>query len=202
MKASTVAAKEFPERFDHGLAQAVGGQRIVADLADHKRGHHAHQHEAAGDPVHQRPRQMVGQDQRQRAGHQRRQPVGIDEERVAGSQFVVRQQFPTIGVNHDVLARREQRDQEHQHDDGLQGLRRVVAPEQADRDQQRQLRHQRPATPAPEERRPEAVHQRGPQEFPGVRQRNQREQADGGEVDTVAAQPRRHQLQQDVQRHP
>jgi hypothetical protein len=168
---------------------------------DRQRRDDADQHEGGGDPEHHRPGLVVGQDQRQRPRHQTRDAVGIHEDGRAGSQFIVGQQLAPVGIDDDVLARAEQGDNEYDHDDHLQRGGRIEIAEHADRQQQHDLREERPAPPAAEERQLEPVHQRRPHEFPGVGQADQCEQADGGKVDVVAAQPGRHQGNQHIEGH-
>ena len=68
---------------------------------------------------------------------------------------------------------------------------------QADRKQQQHLGQESPAAPASQERQLVPVHQGRPQEFPGIGQPDQGEEADRGEVDAIVAQPGRHQGNQD-----
>src|SRR5680860_1259635 len=93
-------------------------------------------------------------------------------------------------------------DDEHHRDDGLERDGGIELAQHADRNQQHKLRQKRPAPPAPQERQLVAVHQRGPDEFPGVGQPDQGEQTDRGQVDVVAAQPGRYQRDQHIERHP
>jgi hypothetical protein len=74
------------------------------------------------------------------------------------------------------------------------------AAEEADGEQQADLRHQHPASPATEAGQAEAVEQRRPEEFPGVGELDQREEADGLQVDALAAQPGGQQVEQQVER--
>ena len=117
------------------------------------------------------------------------------------AELVVGQELPPVGVDDDVLAGAEQGDHEYHRDDDLERGRGIELAQHADCEQQHQLRQERPAAPAPEERQLVAVHQGGPNELPGIGQPDQGEEADRGQVHVVAAQPGRHQRNQDIERH-
>ncbi len=169
-------------------------------LVDRQRHQQPRQHEQRGDPEHARPRQVVGEDQRQRAGDEARDPVGVDVNGVAEPELDVGQDLAPEGVEHDVLAGREQRHRRGEVGDGPDVEARVEVPEQRDRGEQQQLRREHPPAPAPQQRQPVAVHQRRPQELPGVGELDQREEADRLQVHGFRAQPRRQQVDEDVER--
>ncbi len=193
--------KNSTNGIDHRLPQAVRRQRVIAHFLDHQSGNDADQHEQAGDPKHHRPGLMVRQDQCQRTRHQSGKTVCIHKDGRPGSQFVIGQQLAPISIDDDVLAGSEQGDHEHDRDDDLERGGRIELAQHADRKQQHQLRQERPAPPAAEERQLVSVHERRPHEFPGIGQPNQGEQADGGKVHLIAAQPGRHQGNQDIEGH-
>ena len=78
---------ELAERLDHRVAQGLGAVRAMR-LAHHQRHRDAGQHEQRGDDEHHVPGQIIGEDQRQRAGHQTGDAVGIDVHRIAQPQLL------------------------------------------------------------------------------------------------------------------
>ncbi len=145
---------------------------------------------------------MVRQDQRHGAGDQAGDAVGVDVDRVAEAELRVRQDLPPVGVEDDVLARAEERDDGRETRDRPQVERGLQQAERRDRRHEHELGRQHPAAAAPEQRERIAVHQRGPHELPRVRQLDQREQPDRLEIDMLGAQPRRQQVDQQVEWQP
>jgi hypothetical protein len=152
-----------------------------------------------GDPEHLRPGNQVGENQRQRSRHQSGDPVGIDMHGIAKPKLVVAENLAAEGIQGDILRRRKKSQGHRQPDHRCQIGRRREAAEQADRQQQTDLREQHPAAPATEWQAV-AIEQRRPEELPGVGKLDQREETDDLEVDAVAAQPGRQQVQQEVER--
>ena len=194
------ARDEFVERLDDRLAQRPGRGARHRGLGDQKRHRDAGHHEQRGQREHGAPRQEVGQDQRQRAGHEARDPVRVDVHRVAESKLGIGQELASVGVEHDVLARREERDCDRDPCDRPQVVRGMEQAQGRDRQEQKHLRHEHPAAPAPEKRQRIAVHQRGPRELPRVRQLDQREEADRLQVDLLGAEPRGQEIEEQVER--
>ena len=197
--APALAAHEFVEGFGDRLAQ---GFRHSFDgrFADQPGHGHAGQHEGAGNPEHLVPRQAVGQDQRQRAGNQTGNAVGVHMHGIAEAEFMVAQDFAAEGIDSDVLRCREQREERRQPQDGPDVVLWTEAAEEADGEQQADLGHQHPASATTEAGQAEAVEQRRPEEFPGIGKLDQGEEADGLQVDALAAQPGRQQVEQQVER--
>ncbi len=120
--------------------------------------------------------------------------------RVAQTQFVVAQNLPSEGVNRNILGSGKESEQGGEPQDGPDVFLRVEAAHEADGEQQTDLRQQHPAAPAPETGDAEAVEQRRPEKFPGVGKLDQGEEADGLEIDPLAAQPGRQQVEQQIKR--
>jgi hypothetical protein len=189
-KGSTTASRKV-----FGAPPATSGSRASSASS------HARQHEQRGDDEDLQPGQAVGQDQRQRTRHQPGNAVGIDMHRVAQAQLGLGQDLAAVGIERDVLRRREQGHRSRQPEDGHDpGIRREQ-PKCRDRQQQADLGDQHPAAP-PAQRRRIAVEQRRPEELPGVGKLDQREQPDGLEIHALRAQPGRHQVEQQVKRQP
>ena len=185
--------------FGHRLAQRLGCSRDTwfADQPGHD---HAGNHEGAGNPEYLAPRQAVGEDQRQRAGDQAGDAVGVHMHGVAEAEFVVAQNLASEGVDRDVLRSGKEGEQGGQPQDGPDVLLRVEAAHEADGEQQADLGQQHPAASAAEAGHAVAVEQRRPEELPGIGKLDQREEADGLEIDAFAAQPGRQQVEQQVER--
>ena len=96
-------------------------------------------------------------------------------------------------VDHDVLRGRGGRDQDRAERDQPRRLGGIGEREEHDRRHQQQLREHEPAAPPPEQARQhrhvERIDQRRPQELDGVGRADQREQADGAEIDAGLAHP-------------
>ena len=149
---------------------------------------------------------MIGEDQRERARNERRDLVRVHVDRVAEPLFGIGEQFAPIGVDRDVLARAEERDERGQRGDRPDFLRRRHEAERADRHRHQQLRDDHPAAPPPGppagQARHVAVHQRRPDELPRIGKLDQREKADFLQVDAFSAQPRLHQIDEREERQP
>jgi hypothetical protein len=109
---------------------------------------HARQHEQRGDDEDLQPGQAVGQDQRERTRHQPGDAVGIDMHRVAQAQLGLGQDLAPVGIERDVLRRREQRHRRGEPEDGHDLGRRREQPERGDAGQQADLGDQHPAAAA------------------------------------------------------
>ena len=94
---------------------------------------------------------MIGQYQRERAGHEARNAVRLDVNRVAEAELRVGEELAPIRVEHDVLCRREKRDRRGEIRDRPQLELRLERAKQRDRGQQQQLRQEHPATAAAED---------------------------------------------------
>ena len=145
---------------------------------------------------------MIGEDQRQRAGHEAGHAIRVHVHRVAEAEFGLLQQFAAIGIEHDVLGRAQERERGRGIDDPRDIVARRERAEPRDHHEQAELGDDHPA-PAPTEHRNHVpIEQRRPEEFPGVGKLDQRERADRLQADALGAQPGRHEVQQDVQRQP
>ena len=188
-----VALDEFAERQHDRVAQVAWRRADHFGFAHDERHQDARQHERAGEREHDVPRQVVGQDQRQRAGDQRGELVRVHVDRVAEALLGIAQQLAAIGVDHDVGACAEERDERGERGDRPDRVTRRHEAERGDRARDQQLREQQPAAPAARppagQARDVAVHQRRPQELPRVRELDQREQADFLQVHALGAQP-------------
>ena len=195
------AREEFAERLDHRLGQRARTGARELRLVDDQRHRDPGQHEQRGDPVHAGPRQVIGEDQRERARHEARDPVRVDVDRVAETQLDVGQDFAAIRVEHDVLARAEERDRRRP--DRRSPTRPAAGgatPNSGMAASSSELRDQHPAAAPAERGERVAVEQRRPQELPRVRQLDQREEPDRLQVDVLRAQPRRQQVDEQVER--
>ena len=147
---------------------------------------------------------MIGQDQRERAGDQRGELVRVHVHCVAEALLGVAQQLAAIRVDHDVRARAEERDERGERGDRPDRIARRHEAERGDRACDEHLREQHPAAPAPGppagQAREVAVHQRRPQEFPRIRELDQREQADFLQLDALRAQPCLHEIDEREER--
>ncbi len=94
---------------------------------------------------------MIGQYQRERAGHEARNPVCLDVNGVAEAELHVGKELAPIRVEHDVLRGREKRDGRGEIRDRPQVELRLERAEQRDRGEQQQLRQEHPATAAAED---------------------------------------------------
>ena len=143
---------------------------------------------------------MVCQDQRQGARDQAGDAVGVDVNRIAQAKLGIGQDLAPVGIEDDVLACAEERDQRCEIGDCPQVLLRMQQAEQWDDGKQGELGDKHPAPPPAEQRQRVAVDQRRPEEFPRVRELDQREQADRLQIHVLRAQPRRQQVDQQVER--
>ena len=142
-----------------------------------------------------KPWASIAAHEKQRAGgrNQHADAIGGDVRRHAGGLLVLRQALDAEGVDHDVLRRRGGGDQQRAERDQPRRSGRIAGAEEHDRRHQQDLREHQPAAaaaePARQQRHVERVGQRRPQEFHGVGRADQREQADGAEVDAGFAHP-------------
>jgi hypothetical protein len=196
------AIDELVEGFDHRVLERARGIAGHLRLAREERQRHAGQHEQRGDDEDLQPGQAVGQDQRERARHQPGDAVGIDMHRVAQAQLLLGEDLAPVGVERDVLGRREQRHRGRQPEYRHNVAARREQAERGDRRQQADLRDQHPAAAAAADTsgRRVAVEQRRPEELPGVGKLDQGEEADGLEVHALRTQPGRHQVEQQIER--
>jgi hypothetical protein len=116
------------------------------------------------------------------------------------------QAFDAKRVDHDVLGRGHRRHQQRAERHEQRRARRIGQRQQQDRDDQQQLREHQPAAPAAErsreERHMQRIDQRRPQEFQRVGRADQREQADGPEIDAGFAHPHQQRRPRQRQRQP
>ena len=171
-------------------------------LIDGQRQPDADEHEQRNDPDHPVPCQMVREHERERAGNQSRDPERLNVNRVTEPEFEFREQFPPIRVEHDVLRRAEERNDHREPENRLKAGLWMPLAHQSDRREQAYLSDEHPAASAAQQRQLITIEQRGPRELPDVRQLDQRQQADLFEIDALAAQPTRHQLNQEEERQP
>jgi hypothetical protein len=95
----------------------------------------------------------------------------------------------TIGVEHDVLRSRREGDEDREHGEKADLLARRAHGHRGDSRRERELRDREPPATAAEKGRHVAVDERRPEEFPGVRNADQREKADRGEVHALDGDP-------------
>jgi hypothetical protein len=143
---------------------------------------------------------VVRQDQRERTRYQARDAVPVDVDRIAEPELDFGQDLAAIGIEHDVLARAEERDRRGQVRDRPEILRRMQLAECRNRGDEQELRDEHPAAATAERRKGVAIHERRPEELPRVRQLDQREEADRFEVHVLRAQPRGQQVDEEIER--
>ena len=179
----------FHERQHHGFSDALrrgagrfrfGREQCGEDADGHRRRH---------QEIHGAPRQVIGEDQRQRSRHQQRDPISRDIQRGGGTDLICFRQVRPIGVHDDVLARAEKRDQDGDDGRGDRQCHRAGESHCDNGDDQRHLREQNPSEPASQKRRDIAIHQRRPEELQNVRQPHQREQSDDREIGAFRFHP-------------
>ena len=194
-----VAAEEVGERLDHRLPEPDGRPTVASRgnrdprLGGEQDGHHADAEAAGHGGIGPEPAGELGDDQRAGTGEQHRDAVADHHHGGAGALLPLLEQFDAVGVDHDVLARRqegnEHREQRHAAEIGLW----VAGAQAEDSERQQHLHEQEPATPAAEQRgerwQRHPIHDRRPGELPGIGQADEREQADGRLVDLGLGQP-------------
>ena len=206
-----LVAEEIRERADGRLGHArerllarvrgLGRARVLR-LGGDQRGGGADQHQHGHRHIAPVPGRLLGETpdlaaahQEQRAGgrDQHADAIGRDVGRHAGGLLVLRQALDAEGVDHDVLRRRGGGDQQRAERDQAGRGGRIAGAEEDDRRHQQDLREHQPAAaaaePARQQRHVERVDQRRPQELHGVGRADQREQADGAEIDAGFAHP-------------
>ena len=148
------------EGLNHGLAQRAWRGTRKRRLGNQERIDDARQHEQRGHREHALPRKMIGEDQRQRSRNQARDAIRLHMNRVAESKLEIRQQFPAVRVEHDVLCGSKKGDCGSEIGDGPQVELRLKRPEKGNRYQQRNLCRQHPAAPSAEYGERVAIDQR------------------------------------------
>ena len=113
---------------------------------------------------------------------------------------MILQQFAAIGVKNDVLTGTKESDRCGQVRYGPDRECRIQKADRGDRDHQRYLRCEHPASAASKKRQCVPIHDRRPQKLPGIWHLYEREEADLRESNAFGAQPSRHELNQDVER--
>ena len=103
---------------------------------------------------------------------------------IAKPELFVMQDFAAKGIQGDILRRRKEGQRDREPDHRRQIGRRREAAKQTDRQEQANLRNQRPA-PSATERQAIAIEQRRPEKFPGIGELDQGEETDDLEVDAV-----------------
>ena len=121
-------------------------------------------------------------------------------DRVANAEFKIGQQFAPVSIEHNVLTRAEKCDRGREVSNCPDRKRGLNIAEKGDTEQQTNLCDQHPATSPTKKRQRVAVHDRRPEELPRVGKSDQRKKTDFRETNTLNPQPRRHQLDQDVER--
>ena len=219
-----LVAEEILERADRGLGHArepllmgMRGFRCARALrlGGDERGDGADQHQSSHGHIAPVPGRLLVEavgleaaDHEQRAGggDQHADAIGGDIGGHAGGLLVFRQAFDAEGVDHDVLRRRGGGDQKRAEGDQAGRRRRIAGAEEHDRRHQQNLREHQPAAaaaePARQQRHVERVGERRPQEFHGVGRADQREQADGAEIDAGFAHPHQERRARQRQRQP
>ena len=172
------ARDELVKRLDHRFGQCARRRARQRGLAHQQRVGDAGHHEQRGDREDGIPGKMIGQHQRQRAGHEAGNAVGLHVDRVAQTELRIGQELAPIRVENDVLRRGEECDRSSEIRDRPQVELRPQRAEERYRHEQQQLSDEHPAAAPTEERQRIAVDQRRPYELPGERQLNQREQPD------------------------
>ena len=143
---------------------------------------------------------MIGENQGQRSRHQPGNAIRVDVHGGAQPQLRIGENFPPIGIEHNILARAEEGQRGGEIGDGPDVLLRVKQAESRNGGEQQDLRHQHPAAPPAEKSDVVAIHHRRPEKFPGVRQLDQGKQSDGLQVHVLGAQPGGNQTDENEER--
>ena len=196
------AATAHDEHALQRTAASVYAGAGIAGLGRENCGGDADQHEHRHRQVAERPRGLQAEAEpletlddvkRTRARHHHADAVGRDVGRHAGGLLGGLEALDPERVDHDVLRRRRRGDQQRAERDQPWRRRGIAECEEHDGGHQQDLRQHQPAAPPAEppgkQRHVERVDDRRPQEFQRVRRANQREQADGREIDAGLAHP-------------
>ncbi len=184
----------------------LGGGQCRGGADQHHCGHHhiaPHPRRGTRDA---RALECADQKQRARGRDQHADSVGRDIGCHAGGLLALGQAFDAKGVDHDVLGRRHRRHQQRAERNEQWRARRVGQRQEQNRDDQQQLREHQPAAPAAEgageQRHMQRIDQRRPEKFQRVGRADQREQADGAEIDAGLAHPHQQRRARQRQRQP
>ena len=104
------------------------------------------------------------------------------------------QQIGAISIDHHILRGGKKGHPQRHPGEGQRCGFRVGAGHSPENRRQQELREHQPAAPSAQDGRLEAVQQRRPEELEGVRHPHQAQEADGGDIHALHAQPRLHGL--------
>ncbi len=187
-----------------GRRQRVLGRRFRLRVEQH--GEHADQHEQRHRGVGRGPAREVGEPERAGRGHPHADAIAGDVVGGARAELVLGEDLDPVGVDHDVLAGREEGDQQRDQRGEEQVLGRIGLAEAEDRADQAGLGQQQPAAAAAEgsgqHRQRQPVHQGRPEELERVGRHDEAEQADRRDLDAVLGEPGRERAQHQQQRQP
>ncbi len=155
-----------------------------------KGGGHPDDERAGHQEIDDAPRHPVGEDQGDRARGEHRHAVPEDVHPRSRSQFLRGEDLGAPGVDHDVLARAAEGDEERQERQRAGMRLRLGERHRGDDEEEGRLGHQHPPAATPEERGDEPVHQRGPEVLERVRQADEGEDPDHRQVDLFGRHPR------------
>ena len=163
-------------------------------LSAQQNGHHPDTDARGHRQIDPEPIEGVGQDQGAAAGDQHADPIAVDIGRGANPLFRGRQAFNAIGVNDDVLRRRQEGHQNRQPGGEQRMVERIRRAQGDDRGHQRHLAKNQPAAPPPkpggQRRQGQLVDHRRPQEFEIVGQTDQGDQPNRPKANAGLGHPR------------
>ncbi len=184
----------------------LGGDERGCDADDHERRHGEIARAPGGVFAEAEAFKAAHQKQRARGGGQHADPVRGHIGGHAGGLLALVETFDAEGVDDDVLRGGRGGDQQRANATTHQGAARIAEREEDDRRDQQKLGEHEPASPSPEQprqhRHVERIDHRRPQELDGVGRADQREQADGAEIDAGFAHPHRQRRARQRQRQP
>ena len=187
-----VLAEEAEKRPPDRLAERARRRGKPRRLRRRGRHEHHRQVDEREQQVHDRPRPGCGEGDRHPARHEHARAIRGRAEAGRDAVLLAPQHLDGVPVEGDVLRGRGERDRERERADDPHRLRvRRHAGEAECRREERDLAEEDPPALAAEERRPVAVHRRGPQELERPRGLREREEADDLDVDARARHPRR-----------
>jgi hypothetical protein len=153
------------------------------------RGDHWWQHEQRHDDVDNGPRQPIGEHECKRAAHQQRYAVTEHEHRGARTHLTIFEHVGAVGINRHILGGTEKRNQKRVDAQEAQPGAGIVKGHRRDGYEQRHLHDENPSAAASKDGWDVAVNERSPRPFERVRQCDQTEQTNGGQVDILDRQP-------------
>ena len=182
--------EKLQERLDDRLLQRSRPLRGQFRFRGEKGRGHPHDEGAGHQEIDDAPRHPVGEDQGDRARGEHRHAVSEDVHPRPRSQLLRGEDLGAPGVDHDVLARAAEGDEERQERQRAGMRRRRGERHRGDDEEEGRLGHQHPPAATAEERGDEPVHQRGPEVLDRVRQADEGEDPDHRQVDLFGRHPR------------